>query len=97
MNSRLALITQPACRGPMGAIWTISPSISSTRSSGRKIPASAIRWYSSTVNNLRGSSTSMAIANLRRQYKGTTRRQRVPRSPGRQCREFDTHCGPSLC
>jgi hypothetical protein len=43
MNSRVALITQPACRGPMRAIWTISPSINSTRSVAPRIPVSAIR------------------------------------------------------
>src|SRR5215467_12057110 len=34
----------------MGLIFMISPSISSTRSSSVRMPASAIRWYSSTVN-----------------------------------------------
>jgi hypothetical protein len=43
MNSRVALMTQPAWLGPMGAIWMISPSISSTRSSSPRMPASAIR------------------------------------------------------
>src|SRR5262249_47650442 len=33
----------------MGLIFMISPSISSTRSSSVRMPASAIRWYSSTV------------------------------------------------
>jgi hypothetical protein len=37
MKSRVALITQPECRGPIGDILTISPSISSTRSSGSRM------------------------------------------------------------
>jgi hypothetical protein len=45
MNSRVALITQPACRGPMGAIWMISPSISlPLRTSG-----ASIGWHAGSV------------------------------------------------
>jgi hypothetical protein len=41
--SSVRLFTKAAWRSPMGDISTISPRISSTRSSGLRIPTSAMR------------------------------------------------------
>src|SRR5437588_507863 len=41
--------THAAWRTPIGLIWTIWPSRSSTRSSSCNTPVSPMRWYSSTV------------------------------------------------
>src|ERR671918_275871 len=48
----------------MGAMWTISPCTSSTRSCLVRIPVSTIRWYSSTLQSRRASSTSIAMADF---------------------------------
>ena len=43
-------VTVAACGLPTAAITTISPSMSWTLSRGVRIPASAMRWYSWTLN-----------------------------------------------
>jgi hypothetical protein len=42
-SSLFSRVTIPECLLPIGAISTISPSISSTRSSGARMPASPMR------------------------------------------------------
>src|SRR5438093_267814 len=61
VQRRLRRFTVPAWREPIGSRTTISPAISSTGSSSERIPASPIRWYSSTVNRRRLSVTAMSI------------------------------------
>lgn len=60
-NRAFSRFTQRAWPDPIGDISTISPSMSSTRSSSRSTPASAMRWYSSTVQVRRRSSIAIAI------------------------------------
>src|SRR2546422_4524647 len=48
-NSALRRFTQPLWAGPVGVISTTWPSMSSTRWSSWRTPASPIRWYSSAV------------------------------------------------
>ena len=49
VRTRVARSTLAACRGPIGVIASTSPSMSSTRSPGDRMPVSPMRWYSSAV------------------------------------------------
>src|SRR5439155_15745557 len=60
VQRRVRRFTVPACREPIGSRTTISPAMSSTGSCSARIPASPIRWYSSTVNRRRVRSTDIA-------------------------------------
>src|SRR5260370_5742742 len=81
------LATHAAWRWPIGVISTISPRMSSRRSSDRKIPTPNIRSNSSAVNILRARSTWTTIAMLRLEY--TTDKARATPRFRSSCRACD--------
>ena len=77
-------IVHALCGGPGAGTTRISPSMSSRRSSGSKMPSSDIRMYSSTLKRLWVGGLSMAICI-------TPRDGEAPQLP-RRCREFTARC-----